>query len=113
MAATRSVHLRPGIGNRQICGSFGLSAIVVKLQLITSLNLVDDAPRNSRASAYDAPLAAAASTRPSDRRFDHPGRDQLGSGPAGCRLLPRSNTGIAVVGPEVRRPDLARRAHPK
>ncbi len=63
MAATRSVHLRPGIGNRQICGSFGLSAIVVKLQLITSLNLVDDAPRTlalqpmTRLSRRRPPLA--------------------------------------------------------
>ncbi len=45
--------------------------------------------------------------RPSDRRLDHPRRNQPGSGPAERRLLPPSDPGVALVGPEERRPDLA------
>jgi D-threo-aldose 1-dehydrogenase len=61
-------------------------------------------------SAHNVPLPAAAlqfPARSSDRRIDHPGRNQPGTGPAECRLLPPHDSGIALVGPEEPGPDLA------
>ena len=50
---------------------------------------------------------AAIPARSSDRRIDHPRRNQPGPGPAERRLLPPFDSGVALVGPEERRPDLA------
>ena len=52
----------------------------------------------------------AVPARPPDRRLDHPGRHQPGSGPAERRALPASDTRCALVGSQEPRAHRARRA---